>query len=148
MATDIEARIAADLKAAMKARDETVKRTLKLLKAAIDRARIDSDLDEAKVTALVATQHKQRLESLDIYRKNGDAERAEQEASEAKVLETYLPAQLDADEVARRIDAAIAATKAEGPRDMGKVMGVLSKELAGGADMKQVSAIVKERLAG
>lgn len=132
----------------MKARDETAKRTLKLLKAAIDRARIDSDLDEGKVSALIATQHKQRLESLDIYQKNGDAERAEQEASEAKVLEAYLPAQLDAAEVAQRIDAAIAATKAEGPRDMGKVMGVLSKELAGGADMKQVSAIVKERLAG
>ncbi|MBF2735552.1 MAG: GatB/YqeY domain-containing protein [Betaproteobacteria bacterium AqS2] len=148
MGTETETRIAADLKAAMKARDAKRRGALKLLKAAIDKARIDADLDEAKVHALIASQRKQRLEAAELYAANGDAARKEQEEYEAALLAEYLPAQLDDAEVEARVDAAIAAAQAEGPRDMGKVMALLAKELGGAADMKQVSAKVKARLAG
>ena len=148
MATETEERIAADLKAAMKARDARRRGALKLLKAAIDKERIDADLDEAKVVALVASQRKQRLEAAGIYADSGDAGRQEQEEYEAALLAEYLPAQLEGAELDARIDAAVAAAQAEGPRDMGKVMALLSKELGGAADMKQVSAKVKARLAG
>lgn len=148
MGTETEERIAADLKAAMKARDARRRGALKLLKAAIDRERIDADLDEARVHALVASQRKQRLEAAELYAGNGDAARQEQEEYEAALLAEYLPAQLDGAELEARIDAAVAAARAEGPRDMGKVMALLAKELGGSADMKQVSAKVRARLAG
>lgn len=143
-------RIGADLKQAMRARDSVRKTILKGLKAALDKEAKDKgrELREAEEIAVLATQRKQRLEAAQIYAEHDDAKRAEAEEAEAKLIASYLPAQLDASEVAAAIDAALAATGASSPAEMGKVMGALKGELAGKADMKAVAQLVKERLQG
>ena len=89
---------------------------------------------------------KQRRDSVEAFEKGGREDLAAVERDEIGVLETYLPQQLSADELASLVDEVIAATGAQGIRDMGKVMGQIKAKAAGRADMGAVSAVVKERL--
>ena len=90
--------------------------------------------------------NKQRRESLEPYNNAGRDDLAAQESFELELIKTYLPEQLDDEEVAALIDSAIEATGAESIRDMGAVMGSLRSQVQGRADMKQVSAVVRNRL--
>ena len=143
-------KIVDDLKQAMKNRDETKKRVLKSLKAALDKERIDGneDLDDAAEIKIIATQHKQRIEAAEIYAKNEDVERANAETAEAKIITSYLPQQLDEAEIDKHIDSVCTELGACSIADMGKVMGKLTGIFAGKADMKLVSQKVRSRLSG
>ena len=146
---DLVEQINADLKQAMKARDGLRKNILKSLKAALDKESKDAGkvLGEADAIAILSSQRKQRLEAAQIYTESNQSERADVENSEAEIIAAYLPEQLGEEEIAKHIEEAIAATGASSPADMGKVMGMLSGQLAGRADLKSVSQLVKGKLA-
>src|SRR5512139_2398163 len=145
----LKARITEDVKSAMKAKEAPRLSALRLLTAAIKQREVDEriDLDDAQVLAVIEKMIKQRRESVTQYRAGGRQDLADVETFEIQVLSAYLPQQLTETEVAAEIDAAIAATGAQGPADMGKVMGVLKGKLAGRADMGKASALVKQKLA-
>lgn len=151
----LKERIAQDIKAAMLAKDNARRDTIRLLQAAVKQKEVDEriELDDAAVTAVVDKLVKQRKDSIDAFQKAGRQDLVDQEQAEMTILQAYLPARLSADEVAAEVRAIVAELGEElgkkvGPGDMGKVMGVVKTRLAGKADMGQVSAAVKAALAG
>ena len=139
-----------DMKAAMRAKDSERLTTVRLLIAEIKRKEVDEriELDDAQVVAVVEKMIKQRKDSITQFENGGRQDLADKEKSELAVLSTYMPAGLSDEEVAAEVAAAVAASGAAGPQDMGKVMGILKPKLAGRADMTAVSAQVKKALAG
>ena len=137
-----------DMKSAMKAGDKDRLKVVRLMMAAIKQVEVDSrtELDDAGVLGVLEKMVKQRRDSVEQFEKGGREDLAASERAEIDVLQAYLPEQLSADEVAALVDEVIAATGAEGIRDMGKVMGQIKARAAGRADMGSVSATVKERL--
>jgi hypothetical protein len=145
----LEQNVMAQLKDAMKAKDEAGLRGLRAIKAAILLAKtaegggeITAD-DEIKLLQKLV---KQRKDSLDIFRQQNRADLAQKEEEEIAIIEKFLPKQMDAEELKTIIAGIITETGASSPADMGKVMGVASKQLAGQADGKTISAVVKELL--
>ena len=140
--------ITEDMKSAMKAGEKDRLKVVRLIRAAIKQVEIDKriELDDAAVLAVLNKMVKQRRDSVDQFEKGNREDLAAIERAEIVVLEGYLPEQLSADELAAMVDEVIAATGAEGIRDMGKVMGQIKTKAAGRADMGAVSATVKERL--
>lgn len=135
-----------DLKAAMKAKDQPALRSIRAIKAAILLAQTDGsgkELTEADEIKMVQKLVKQRKESLDIYIKQDREDLAVVEREEIEVLEKYLPAQLSEDELKSIVHGIIEKTGAEGMKDMGKVMGMASSQLAGQADGKTLANVVK-----
>ena len=155
---DIKDRVAAALKTAMRDRDQLRLSTLRLINAAIkdreiamrtDRERDSAPgtvLDDGEMLAILGKMVKQRQESARAYDEGGRIDMAEQERSEIAIIEEFLPRQLSEEEVAEAIDAAIAATGAEGIRDMGRVMGALKAKYTGQMDFGAVSPQVKAQL--
>jgi uncharacterized protein YqeY len=143
--------INADIMNAMREKDKLKLEALRAAKSAFILARTSegapSELTDADELKIVQKLIKQRMDSADIYKEQSRSELYEKEIAEAKVLEAYMPVQLSADELISIINAIIAKTGAAGPQDMGKVMGVATKELAGKADGKAISTLVKELLA-
>ena len=139
-----------DMKAAMKAGEKDRLGVIRLINAAIKQKEVDErvDLDDAAVLAVLEKMVKQRKDSVSQYEGAGREDLAAVERAEIVVIEAYLPAKLGEAEIAAAIDAAIAATGASGPADMGKLMGVLKPQLAGQADMGLVSKLVRQTLAG
>jgi uncharacterized protein YqeY len=139
-----------DMKAAMRARETAKLGTIRLLLAAIKQREVDEriTLDDAAVTGVVEKLIKQRRDSIEQFTNAGRSDLAEVEQAEMAILEAYMPAQLDDAAIDAEVAAAVAATGAAGPQDMGKVMGRLKPALAGRADMTKVSARVKAALAG
>ena len=137
-----------DMKSAMKAGEKDRLKVVRLIRAAIKQVEIDKriELDDAAVLAVLNKMVKQRRDSVDQFEKGNREDLAAIERAEIAVLEDYLPEQLSADELAAMVDEVIAATGAEGIRDMGKVMGQIKARAAGRADMGAVSTTVKERL--
>jgi len=146
----LKTRITDDMKAAMRAKDAARLSAIRLLLAAVKQKEVDERiaLDDAQVLAIVERLLKQRRESIGHYEKAGREDLASIERFEAEVLTAYLPVQLSDTEVDAAMATAIAETGAAGPKDMGRVMGLLKARLAGRADMGAVSARVKSRLAG
>ncbi|MCF7700957.1 GatB/YqeY domain-containing protein [Loktanella sp. M215] len=152
---DVRQRLSAALKDAMKAREADRLSTLRLINAAIkDRdialrgtgAEDGAVVDSAEVLSILGRMVKQRQESARAYEEGGRLELAEKELSEIKVVEEFLPRQLDADETAAAVDAAIAETGADSIRDMGRVMAVLKDKYTGQMDFGRVGPMVKDRL--
>ena len=139
-----------DMKTAMKAGDKVRLGVIRLINAAIKQREVDEriELDDAAVLAVLEKMQKQRRDSISQYDAAGRDDLAGIERDEMAIIEHYLPAKLGEAEIIDAIDAAIAATGASGPADMGKLMGVLKPALAGKADMGEVSKLVKQRLAG
>lgn len=146
--THLRDRIQADTHSAMKARDKERVRALRLVSAEIKRVEVDErrQLGDAEVVAVLSRMRKQRNDSLSQYRAAGRDDLADREAYEIEVIQAYMPQPLSDAELQACVDAAIAATGAAGPKDMGKVMGRLKKEVAGRADLGAVSALVRTRL--
>ena len=144
----LKAHITEDMKTAMRAKDSARLGTIRLLQAAMKQKEVDEriELDDAQVIAIIDKLIKQRKDSISAYEQAARADLAAQEASEIEVLKVYLPARLSADEIAAEVRAIVAEVGAQGPGDMGKVMGVVKSRLAGKADMGQVSAAVKAAL--
>ena len=141
-------RINEDMKNAMRAKDAPRLSALRLLLAAIKQRQVDEriELDDDGVIAVVDKMLKQRRDSVAQYEAAQRFDLASAERFEIDVLTAYKPAGLGADEIAAAIEAAVAATGAAGPADMGKLMAVLKPQLAGKADMAEVSKLVKSRL--
>jgi uncharacterized protein YqeY len=148
----LEQQIMAEMKDAMKAKNEGVLRGLRAIKAEIIKAKTEpgaaGEIDEATEQKFLQKMMKQRRDSLDIFEKQGREDLAAKEKEEMAVIEKFLPKQLEEAELKEIIRTIIAETGASSPADMGKVMGVASKQLAGKADGKMISGIVKELLAG
>lgn len=148
----LEQQIMTEMKEAMKAKNEGVLRALRGIKAEIIKAKTEpgaaAELDEATEQKFLQKMMKQRRDSLDIFEKQGREDLAVKEREEMAVIERFLPKQLDEAELKEIIKTIITETGATSPADMGKVMGVASKQLAGKADGKLISSIVKELLAG
>lgn len=145
----LEERITKDLKAAMKAKDQTALRGIRAIKAAILLAKTDGSgkaLNDDAEIKLLQKLVKQRKDSLDIYEKQGREDLAKTEREEIQVIEKYLPEQLSEEELQGILKDIIQTVGATSMRDMGKVMGMASKKLAGRADGKTISGIVKKLL--
>ena len=145
----LKAKITEDMKAAMRAKEAARLSTIRLLLAAIKQKEVDERVEpsDADVLAIIDKMIKQRRESIVQFDAGGRSDLSAQEKAEIAVLEQYLPARLADDEIDRQIEAAIAGAGMSGPAAMGKVMGALKSALAGRADMTQVAARVKARLA-
>ena len=144
-----EERINKELTAAMKAKDEVTLRAVRAIKSAIIVAKTDGThqpVDEREL-AILQKLVKSRQESLDIYEKNGREDLAVKEREEIEVLKKFLPKMIEGAELEAIIRAIIAETGATSAKDMGKVMGAASKQLAGKADGKTMSELVKKLLA-
>ncbi len=136
------------MKAALRAKDARRLSALRLLLAAIQQREVDerTTLDDPQVLAVVDKLLKQRRDAAAQFESAGRNDLAEGEKFEIGVLQAYLPPALSAAEIAEAVDRAIRSAGAAGPKDMGKVMAVLKPQLAGRADLAQVSAQVKSRL--
>lgn len=150
---ELRERISTATKEAMKAKDAARLSTLRLIGAAIKDREIALRGDGAEMTAdellaLLAKMVKQRQESARAYEEGGRIELAEKELAEIKVIQDFLPRQLDKAEIASAVDAVVAELGATSVRDMGKVMGALRERYAGQMDFGAVGAIVKSRLMG
>lgn len=145
----LEEKIMTDLKAAMKAKDKAALRGLRAVKQAILLSKTDgsgTDLTEADEVKMLQKLVKQRNESIKIYKEQSRDDLAVSEQEEIDVIMKYLPKQMDEAELRAFVEAKVAALGASGMKDMGKVMGASSKELAGKADGAVLSKIVKEIL--
>ena len=139
-----------DMKSAMRAKESERLATIRLLIAEIKRKEVDEriELNDAQVLTIVEKMIKQRKDSITQFENGGRQDLADKEKAELAILSGYMPAGLSDDEVAAEVAAAVAASGAAGPQDMGKVMAILKPKLAGRADMTAVSAQVKKALAG
>ena len=143
--------ISEDIKAAMKARDKVRLETLRNIKKVFLEAKTapgaNDTLDDADAMKILQKLAKQGRETARTYTDNNRQDLADEELAQARVIEEYLPKQLSEAEIEEAVKAVIAQTGAQTMKDMGKVMGIASKQLAGKADGRAVSAVVKRLLA-
>lgn len=143
--------ISGDIKAAMLARDKVRLETLRGVKKEFLEAKTakggDGELSDAAAMKILVKMHKQRKESAAIFSQQNRQDLAENELAEAAIIEEYLPKQMSEEELTAALKEIIAQTGASSAKDMGKVMGVATKQLAGKAEGKAISAKVKELLA-
>jgi uncharacterized protein YqeY len=142
--------ILADLKAAMLAKDNIRRDTLRMLKSAIEYAKIEQkkeQLSDADILAVIKKQVKQRQDSIAGFDQGGRADLADKEKAEMAVLKSYLPEELSPDQLEEIVVAAIAETGAASKADMGKVMKVVQAKVAGRADNRAVSQMIGSKLA-
>ncbi|EIJ39036.1 GatB/YqeY domain-containing protein [Galbibacter orientalis] len=146
----LQDKVMGEMKAAMKAKDTAALTALRAVKSELLLAQTNAatkeGLSEEEEIKLLQKLVKQRKDSAAIYTEQGRADLAEPEIAEAAIIEKFLPEQLSEDEIAVIVEEVIAKTGAEGMKDMGKVMGMVSKELAGKADGKTISTVVKSKL--
>lgn len=148
---DLFERVSADIKAAMLAKDKVRLETLRGIKKEFLEAKTakgaDGELSDDTAIRIMTKMAKQRRETAEIYSSQNRPELAQNELAEAAVIEEYLPRQLSEEELVAELKKIIEQTGAASAKEMGKVMGVASKALAGRADGKAISAKVKELLA-
>ena len=148
---ELEKKIQADMVSAMKAKETVRLASLRAIKAAIMLAKTaegaTGEVDDTAIIKIIQKLVKQRKESAQQYNDAGRPELAENELAEAAVMEVYLPKQLSEAEVEEQLKAIIAEVGASKPSDMGKVMGVATKKLAGLAEGRMISTLVKKLLA-
>ncbi len=139
-----------EMKAAMKAKDTVALESLRAIKSAILLAQTEKgaggEMSEADEVKLVQKLVKQRKDSAAIFKEQGREDLAEPELAQAEVISRFLPEQLSEEEIEKVVVQTIDALGASGMKDMGKVMGMVSKELAGQADGKTISTIVRSKL--
>jgi uncharacterized protein YqeY len=146
----LKEQITDDMKAAMRAKEAGKLSTIRLLIAEIKRKEVDEriELDDAQTVAIVEKMIKQRKDSISQFEAGNRPDLADIEKAELVVLAAYMPAGLSDEEVVAEVAAAVAASGATGPQDMGKVMAIVKPKLAGRADMTVVSSLVKKALSG
>jgi uncharacterized protein YqeY len=147
-AMSLKEQITEDMKAAMRAKDSAKLGTIRLLTAAIKQKEVDErvDVTDAHVLAIIEKMIKQRKDSISQFEAGGRQDLADAEKAELSILAVYMPAGLSEAEIRAEVQAAVAASGAAGPQDMGKVMAIVKPRLAGRADMTAVSALVKAAL--
>ena len=139
-----------DIKTAMLAKDKKKLEALRAVKAAILLAKtdkgVDGEITEDAEMKILQKQVKQRKDSAELYKSQGRDDLEEEEIFQLSVIEKYLPEQMDEDDIRKTIEVIITETGASSMKDMGKVMGMSAKKLAGKADNKLIASIVKELL--
>lgn len=147
---NLEQKIMADMKDAMKAKDEAALRGLRAIKAEIIKAKTEpganGELSDDVENKMLQKMMKQRKDSLEIYCTQKRDDLAKKEEEEIAIIEKFLPKQLSQEEIKASLQKIIQDVSATSPADMGKVMGVATKQLAGKADGKTISSVVKELL--
>ena len=147
----LEETINTHLKAAMMAKDQGAMRALRGIKAAILLAKTEKggtgEVTAEKEIQILTKMVKQRKESIEIFEKQGRADLSATEKEEVAVIEKYMPSMMSDDDIKAAVQKIITETGATSQKEMGKVMGAVSKQLAGKADNKKVSEIVKSLLA-
>ena len=148
----LKSQIEGDIKQAMLAKDKDKLRALRAIKSLILLAETEKGggdgISQETEIKLLTKAVKQRRDSLDVYEKQGREDLAQVEKAEIEIIEAYLPKQLSEDEVIAEVKAIVAEVGAESMKDMGKVMGAATKKLAGKADGKLISQVVKSILNG
>jgi uncharacterized protein YqeY len=146
----LRARLEADMKEAMRARDTEGRDTIRYVLSALKNAEIDkrSGLSEEDELKLIRSQVKQRQDSIEQFRAGGRDDLAEREEAQVRIIERYLPQQMDDAELEAFVRAGIEEAGAESPKDMGKVMGLLTARAEGRVDGKRLSSAVRNALAG
>ncbi len=148
---NLEQQIMAQMKDAMKARDEATLRGLRAIKAEIIKVKTEpgagGEISAEKELSMLQKMMKQRKDSLEIYQQQNRADLAQKEEEEIAIIEKFLPKQMSNEELKAELQQIITETIATSAADMGKVMGAATKKLAGRADGKKISAMVKELLA-
>jgi len=145
----LEEKILNDYKEAMKAKDTLKSSVLSFLRADMMNlaiAKKKAKLDDSEAVSIIKKQIKQRQDSIEQFSKGGRVEMAEKEKKELEILKTYLPAELPAEEIKKIIEEAVISTGAQDMKDMGRVMKEVQVKVAGQADGKLVSDLVRERL--
>ena len=147
----LQEKVMTEMKAAMRAKDSNKLEALRAVKSAILLANTETagkeGMSEDEELKLLQKLVKQRKESAAIYKEQGREDLAQPELDQAAVIEQFLPEQMSEEEIEAKVDDIIQRTGASGMQDMGKVMGAASQELAGKADGKTISNIVKRKLA-
>jgi uncharacterized protein YqeY len=147
----LEQKIMGEMKEAMKSKNEATLRALRAIKAEIIKAKTEpgahGEINEEKEVSMLQKMMKQRRDSLEIYQQQSRTDLAQKEQEEMAVIEKFLPQQLSGEELKAELQQIITETGASSAADMGKVMGLATKKLAGRADGKAISATVKELLA-
>ena len=144
-------RIQGEAMAALKAGDRRRAEALRLIVAALKHERTQGarhDLSEQEETAVLKRERKRRVEAAEVFEQAGRTEQAAQERYEEEIIAAYLPEELSDEDLERLVDEAIASTGASSPKEMGKVMGAVMKEVAGRAEGGRVRALVSARLGG
>lgn len=148
---NLEQKVMSEMKDAMKAKDEAALRGLRAIKAEIIKAKTEpgaqGEISGETEIKMLQKMVKQRKDSLDIYQQQNRDDLAKKEQEEISLIEKFLPAQMSADELKKELQLIINETGATSPADMGKIMGIATKKLAGRTDGKAISAAVKELLA-
>jgi uncharacterized protein YqeY len=144
----LKEQITEDMKAAMRARETVKLGTIRLLTAAMKQKEVDErvELTDSMVLAIIEKMIKQRKDSISQFEAGARQDLADIEKAELTILSAYMPASLSDAEIQAEVAAAVAASGAAGPQDMGKVMAILKPKLAGRADMTVVSGLVKAAL--
>ncbi|WP_089888340.1 GatB/YqeY domain-containing protein [Kriegella aquimaris] len=147
----LQDKVMEQMKVAMKAKDKVALESLRAIKSALLLAQTETGsgngLSEESEIQLVQKLVKQRKDSAAIFQEQGRSDLAEPELAQVAIIEQFLPEQLTEEEIEKVVVQTIEAIGASGMKDMGKVMGMVSKELAGQADGKTISTIVKKKLA-
>jgi uncharacterized protein YqeY len=148
---NLEQQVMAEMKDAMKAKDEAALRGLRAIKAEIIKARTEpganGEVSKEAANRMLQKMLKQRRDSLEIYHTQNRDDLAKKEEEEISIIEKFLPKQMSETELKAELRKIVEQVGASSPADMGKVMGVATKQLAGKADGKTISAAVKELLA-
>ena len=148
---NLEQKVMAEMKEAMKAKDEAALRGLRAIKAEIIKAKTEpgagGEVSEETANKMLQKMLKQRKDSLEIYRTQNRDDLAKKEEEEISIIEKFLPKQMSEAELKEVLQKIMEQVGASGPADMGKVMGIATKQLAGKTDGKTISATVKELLA-
>lgn len=149
----LEIQINNDIKQAMLAKDKRKLEALRAIKSALLLEKTGKDTSSGEIPEtvelkLLQSLVKQRKESALIYREKNRPELAEDEEFQASIIQAYLPKQLSEEEVEKVVAGVIAQTGASSMKDMGKVMGIVSKQVAGQADNKLISVLIKQKLSG
>ncbi|HTM66772.1 MAG TPA: GatB/YqeY domain-containing protein [Flavipsychrobacter sp.] len=145
----LEAKVMDEIKTAMRAKDEAGLRTLRAIKAAILLEKTSgsgTEMNEADETKMLQKMAKQRRDSLEIFVQQNREDLAHKEREELEIIERFLPKQMTQEELHEALKSIISEIGASSPADMGKVMGVASKQLAGKADGRAISENVKQLL--
>jgi hypothetical protein len=144
----LKEQITEDMKAAMRAKESARLATIRLIIAEIKRKEVDEriELNDEQTLAIVEKMIKQRKDSITQFEAGNRLDLAEIEKAELAVLSAYMPAGLSEEQIAAEVAAAVAASGASGPADMGKVMGLVKPKMPKGTDMAAVSALIKKAL--
>jgi len=144
----LKEQITEDMKNAMRAKEASKLGTIRLVLAEIKRKEVDEriELDDEQTLAIIEKMIKQRKDSITQFEAGNRADLADIEKAELAILANYMPAGLSEEQIAAEVAAAVAASGAAGPQDMGKVMGILKAKMPKGTDMSVVSGLIKKAL--